>query len=447
MKISQIISLIKSKSKAFIVLFSILVLVFNILPFASYQYVGNTFTLSGLECMIGKSIIGGKINIEPSIFLLVSNILIIMVIILTFANKKLKTKLFSKLLITLSTLMVFSDIIYVKILGEILGRGKNVGFAYGATLSIVLALGIIAIALRYLFNEKAVTALDFLVLPGLLYFIINNYIPMAGIALAFKKIDYAKGLINSDWVGFDNFKYLFQTKDAFIITRNTLLYNVVFIVLGIITGIIVAICLAEIMNKFLKKFFQTTILVPQLFSMIIVSYIVFAFLSSENGFITKNLLSNENINLYAQEKYWPFILVFINTWKQLGYGAIIFLTSIVGIDKSLYEAASIDGASKWKQIFKITIPQLKPTIITIFLLQVGRIFYSDFGLFYQVPLNSGSLYNVTNTVDTYVYRSLMVNNNISTAAAASAYQAIVGFVIVFAVNMFIRKIDKENALF
>ena len=268
---------------------------------------------------------------------------------------------------------------------------------------------------------------------------------MFGIYIAFKKVDYSKGLWGSDWVGLDNFKYLFSTTDAFIITRNTILYNVAFIVLGLISGIVVGICLAELYSKLLQKTYQTVILLPQLISFVIVSYIVYALLSNETGLITKLICGS--VNFYSEPKYWPFILIFINIWKQLGYNGIVFLSSIVGIDYSMYEAARVDGASKWQQIRSITIPQLKPTIMTLFLLQVGRIFYSDFGLFYQVPLNAGALMDVTNTIDTYVYRALMVNNNISTASAASTYQAVVGFVLVLVVNMIVRKVDRENAMF
>ena len=161
-----------------------------------------------------------------------------------------------------------------------------------------------------------------------------------------------------------------------------------------------------------------------------------------------HLLGEANaINFYAEKKYWPFILVFIYIWKQIGYNGIIFLSSIVGIDKSVLEACKVDGCTKWQQLRYVTLPLLKPTIITLTMLQVGRIFYSDFGLFYQVPLNSGALYDVTNTVDTYVYRMLMTMNNISVSSAASTYQAVVGFILVFVVNMIVRKHDKENALF
>jgi ABC-type polysaccharide transport system permease subunit len=295
--------------------------------------------------------------------------------------------------------------------------------------------------------------IDFMVLPGMLYFIINNYIPMFGITIAFKKVDYSVGVWKSPWVGLSNFKMLFAhngsffQSDAFLITRNTLLYNATFIILGILMGVIVGICLADIFSRALQKFFQTSILLPQLISMVIVAYIVYALLSNETGMVNHLLGEGNEINFYQKSVYWPFILVFIYVWKQVGYNSIIFLSSIVSIDHSIYEAAKVDGASKWQQIRFVTLPMLKPTVITLMLLQVGRIFYSDFGLFYQVPLDSGALYNVTNTVDTYVYRCLMVLNNVSVASAGSTYQAIVGFVLVFTVNMLVRRYDRENALF
>ena len=249
-------------------------------------------------------------------------------------------------------------------------------------------------------------------------------------------------------MGFDNFKYLFSTNTAWIITRNTILYNFAFIVIGLFTGMVVGICMASVTKKFVQKFYQTSILLPQLISMIVVAYIVFGFLSSESGFINRTILGKGNeINFYAQKGIWPFLLVVINNWKQIGYNSVIFLSSIVGIDQGLYEAAMVDGCSHWKQITKITIPQLKPTIITLFLLQTGRVFYSDFGLFYQVPLDSGVLYPVTNTIDTFVYRSMMVLNNLSSASAASAFQSVCGFILVLSVNLIVRKVDSENALF
>jgi putative aldouronate transport system permease protein len=297
-------------------------------------------------------------------------------------------------------------------------------------------------------RKSLLTPLNLMVIPGLIYLLFNNYIPMAGIAIAFKRIDYSKGIFFSDWIGFDNFKYLFSTRDAFIITRNTILYNTVFIILGTVLGLIVGIFLSEIISDVSKRIYQTVILLPQLFSIIIIAYIVIAFLSNESGFINKTLLGpGKAINFYGTPSYWPFILTTIYLWKGLGYNSIIYLSAIVSVDKNLYEAATVDGVNRFKQVFYVTIPSIKPTIITLFLIAVGRIFYSDFGLFYQIPMNSGMLYNVTNTIDTYVYRSLLQLNNIAMASAASVYQALVGLIIIIAVNGIIRKIDRDNAMF
>ncbi|MCF0132794.1 MAG: sugar ABC transporter permease [Blautia sp.] len=305
-----------------------------------------------------------------------------------------------------------------------------------------------------LWKMSVLSTLDFMAIPGMLYFVINNYIPMLGIVIAFKKIDYRVGIMNSPWNGLDNFKQLFATStgsffgsDAWLITKNTMLYNLAFIVLGTVVGVLVGICLAELISKGLQKFFQTSILLPQLISYVIVAYIVYALLSNDAGLINHALGEGKSINFYAQPKWWPFILIFIYIWKMVGYNAIIFLSSIVGIDHSIYEAAKVDGATKMQQITKITLPLLKPTVITLFMLNIGRIMYSDFGLFYQVPMDSGALYSATNTIDTYVYRCLMTLNNISTSSAACTYQAIIGFILVLTVNAIVRRKDKENALF
>lgn len=286
--------------------------------------------------------------------------------------------------------------------------------------------------------------------PGLIYLLINNYIPMIGIFIAFKSIDYSKGIFKSDWVGLRNFKFLFQTSDALIITRNTLLYNIAFIAVGTVLGIAAAIFLNELVFRKLANIYQTVILLPSLVSMVIVSYLVYAFLSAENGYFNQTLLpllGIEAVSWYSTPKYWPFILVIVYIWKNIGFEAIIYLSSIVGIDKTYYESAMIDGASKWKQIRHITLPLVKPTVIIVILMNIGRIFYSDFGLFYQVPLDSGMLYSVTSTLDTYVYRGLLQLNNIAMASAAGVYQSTVGFILVLLANYAVKKFDNENALF
>ncbi len=289
-----------------------------------------------------------------------------------------------------------------------------------------------------------------MVLPGALYLIINNYIPMAGLIIAFKRVNWNKGILGSDWVGFSNFEYLFKTKEAWVITRNTLFYNFAFIILGTVMAIAVAILLNEIKLKFLKKTYQTVILLPYLISMVVVSYLVFALLSQENGFINNTILAlfgKEGISWYTEPKYWPFILTIVYLWKSFGYSCILYYATLVGIDRGYYEAAVIDGASRWQQICHITLPELTPTIITLTLMSIGKIFYSDFGLFYQVPMDSGPLYDVTNTIDTYVYRGLIRLNDVGMSSAAGFYQSMVGFILVLFANWIVRKINADNALF
>lgn len=290
----------------------------------------------------------------------------------------------------------------------------------------------------------------FMCLPGLLYLLVNNYIPMSGIFIAFKNIDYSKGIFGSDWVGLDNFSYLFKTDAAFIMTRNTIVYNLVFMILSMVSGVAVGIMLSEIRGKVLSRMYQTIILLPYLLSWVIVAYIGYAFLSNDTGMVNNRLLAlfgQDPVSWYSKAEAWPFILVFVSIWKGIGYSAIVYLSSIVGMDKSIYEAAVVDGAGKIKQIFKITLPLLKPTVIMLTMMSVGRMFYSDFGLFYQLPMNSGAIYSTTQTIDTYVYRGLMQLNDISMASAAGVYQSIVGFVLVMITNGLVRKFSAENALF
>lgn len=289
-----------------------------------------------------------------------------------------------------------------------------------------------------------------MMLPALLYLLINNYIPMAGMVIAFKKLNFAKGIWASPWAGLKNFKFLFASKDAWIITRNTLLYNVAFILVNMVVGIAIAILITEVRNTKLKKIYQSAILLPFLMSMVILSYIVYALLSAENGLVNNSILPLfhiDPIQWYQKPKYWPAILTIANCWKGVGYGCLIYIASLIGIDPSFYEAARLDGASKWQEITKITLPSLVPTIITLLLLSIGRIFYSDFGLFYQVPMNSGVLFPTTNVIDTYVYRALIEQGNISMSSAAGVYQSLVGFCVVMLSNWIVRKVDKDQALF
>lgn len=299
-------------------------------------------------------------------------------------------------------------------------------------------------------NIKKHLPIFIMMAPGLIYLLINNYLPMFGLVIAFKDINYSVGIWASDWVGFANFKYLFATQDAWIITRNTILYNGAFIIINTVVAVAVAIMLNEIKNKFVKSFYQSAILLPFLISMVIVSYLAFAFLSTDVGFFNKTIIPMfglDEVSWYTESGVWPYILTIVNMWKQIGFNAVIFLAAIVGIDHELYEAATLDGASKWHQIRHITIPLIMPIIIMLTLLAIGKIFYSDFGLFYQVPMNSGAIYDTTNVIDTYVYRGLMQLGDIGMSAAAGMYQSIVGFILVLLSNWFVRMKDKDSALF
>ena len=267
-----------------------------------------------------------------------------------------------------------------------------------------------------------------MMVPGIAYIIINNYIPMTGIVVAFKQYNTRLGLYNSPNIGLKNFEFLFRTKDALLITRNTLLYNLAFIVIGTLFAIAVAVLLNEIKIKKAQQVYQTIVLVPLVMASVIVSYLFNAWLDTDTGFGYNSL-------------------ILVQVWKVFGYNSIIYFSVLVGIDQGYYEAAVIDGANRWKQFLHVTLPGLKPTIITLTLMSIGRIFYSDFGLFYQVPMNSGALMDVTNTIDTFVYRSMMQLNNVGMASAAGVYQSLVGFVLVLTANFVVRKLDSENALF
>lgn len=297
-------------------------------------------------------------------------------------------------------------------------------------------------------------ALLLFVLPGTLWFLIFAYLPMFGTILAFKDFRISRdgffaSVFNSKWVGFKNFEYLFTTNDAFVITRNTILYNLALIFLGLVISVGFAIMLSELVNKRMAKVYQTGMFLPHFLSWVIISYFAFTFLSMDKGTLNQIIVffGGERINWYSEPKYWPLIIVFVGIWKSVGYNSVIYLAAITGIDKSYYEAAVIDGATKWKQIRFITIPLLKPLMIILTILAIGGIFRSDFGLFYQLPKDSGALYPVTNVIDTFVYRGLINMGDIGMSTAAGLYQSLVGLVLILVANTIVRKIEKDHAIF
>ncbi len=287
-----------------------------------------------------------------------------------------------------------------------------------------------------------------LALPGLIFVIIFQYFPMFGLVLAFKDFNFGKGIWGSDWVGLNNFKFFFTSDAALQVTRNTLLLNLSFIILTNLVSIAFALMLFELSRKAVKLY-QTTLFFPYFLSWVVVSYVTYALLNPQLGVINHLLkqLGFAEINWYMESKYWPFILSLAFLWKNIGYSTLIFYTGLMGIDKSYYEAAAIDGASKWQQVRNISIPLLTPLITLISVLQIGKIFYSDFGMFYFLTADSGALYATTDVIDTYVYRALRVSGDIGMATAIGLYQSLVGFVLVLTVNFIVRKINKENAIF
>ena len=286
-------------------------------------------------------------------------------------------------------------------------------------------------------------------LPAVIYLLVNNYLPMAGIYLAFVKIDWSKGIFGSDFVGFKNFEFLFKTSDAYTMIRNTLGYNILWLIIGTAFAVMIALFMSELANTHsaAAKILQPVICFPGLISTVILSGLVYAFLSTQTGLLNHSLFSKNPINWYASPQYWPVILTIVHLWATSGQSSIVYMASISGVDKAIYESARIDGASKLQQIFKITLPMIRPMIIMMVLLSIGKIMNSDFGIFYQVPMNSGMLYSVTQTVDTYVYRALMEMNNVSMSSAASVFQSVVGFLLVVTSNFLVRKIDEDSALF
>ncbi len=297
---------------------------------------------------------------------------------------------------------------------------------------------------------KRYLPLYLMMLPGIIYLIMNNYIPLFGLSIAFKKINYALGILKSPFVGLKNFKFLFTTKDAFIMFRNTILYNLVFIVVGNIFGLVVAIAMDTVKNRFFKNATQVVILFPYLLSIVIVTYIVYAFLSPKDGFLNSTVLKAlgiDAVNWYNNPKPWPVILTIVYIWMSFGYTSILYYSTLIGIDKTMYESAVVEGAGTWQQIRYVTLPCMKKTIIILLILAVGKIFYSDFGLFYQVPMNSGMLHNATQTIDTYVYTALLTQNNISRSAAAGFLQSVLGFILVLTTNHIVNRYDRESALF
>lgn len=295
-----------------------------------------------------------------------------------------------------------------------------------------------------------------MVAPGALWLLLLRYLPMGGIILAFKNYKiypkdptFLNNLIHSKWVGLDNFKFLFTTGDSWVMIRNTLAYNIVFIILGVIIPVAFAVMMSELSKKFVAKTYQTLMFFPYFLSWVVVSYFLNAFIDAQYGLIpmAQHAAGETAISWYTTPGPWPYIIVFANLWKNVGYSTVLYLAAITGIDQTQYEAAAIDGASKWQQILHVTLPNLRTMIAILFILNVGKIFNADFGLFWNVPMQNGALFSVTQVIDTYIYRVLMNTGNIGQSTAAGLLQNIVGFICIIGANAVVKKIDSDSTLF
>ena len=287
-----------------------------------------------------------------------------------------------------------------------------------------------------------------LALPGILFLVVFNYLPMFGAILAFKDFKYDLGILRSPWVGFTNFRFFFQSQAAWTVTRNTLGMNLLFIVVGTLIAIFIALLFAELSRRSIKVF-QTVLFFPFFISWVVVGYAVYALLATDYGAINAVLRSMgmEDVYWYGEYGRWVGILLLVYIWKNAGYSALLYYTGLLGIDATYYEAAQIDGASRWQQITRITLPLLQPLIIMMTLLSIGKIFYSDFGLFFFVTRDSSALYKVTDVIDTYVYRALRKSGDLTMSAAAGLYQSVMGFLLILASNALVRRINAEYAIF
>lgn len=305
-------------------------------------------------------------------------------------------------------------------------------------------------------SRKKTLLLLTMVTPGVIWLLLLRYLPMFGIVIAFKDYriytkapSFINNVLHSRWAGLKNFEFIFATSDSWAMIRNTIGYNALWILLGLIVSVSFAIMLSELTNKFAAKVHQTLMFFPYFLSWVVASYFVLAFLDPTRGLFVhlQQAWGMEVTNWYNDNKPWPVILTIANLWKNVGYSTILYLAAITGIDVTQYEAASIDGATKWQQMKYVTLPHLKTMIIILFIMNVGKIFNADFGLFWNVPMNSGPLFPTTQVIDTYVYRALMATNNVGMSTAAGLLQNIVGFVCIMTANTIVRRFDEDSSLF
>ena len=310
------------------------------------------------------------------------------------------------------------------------------------------------LGLRSFAATKKTFWLTTMMLPGAVWLLLIRYLPMFGIVIAFKNYrafrpnTFWNNIVKSEWVGLKNFEFL-KSPDTGIMIRNTLGYNLLWILPGLAISVAFAVMMSELTTRFLAKTYQTMMFFPYFLSWVVASYFVLAFLDPTSGMIPfmQKAAGQKVTNFYHDTTWWPLILTICKVWKNTGYSTVLYLSAITGIDRSQYAAAAVDGATKWQQVVHVTLPHLKPMIVILLIMNVGKIFNADFGLFYNVPQNSGSLYPVTQVVDTYVYRAYANTHNLGMSSAAGFLQSFIGLICIIGANSLVRKIDPDSSLF
>lgn len=302
---------------------------------------------------------------------------------------------------------------------------------------------------RFFRNVKKSRTLLLMCLPAVLFFIAFSYAPLPGIYVAFVRYNYRDGIFGSQFVGLDNFEFLINSGKLVELTKNTILYNLAFIILGNAVAIFLAILLNEMQSKWFKKVSQTLMFLPYFISHVLVGLLVYNILNYDTGFVNVLLtrLGFERWAPYSNPSVWPVIIVIVQLWQTTGYNSVVYFASICGIDAEIIEAARVDGANGFQKIRYIILPSLKPTVIILLLMAMGGIVKGNFGLFYNLVGNNPLLHPTTDIIDTYVYRATIVDFNFSTASVVGLYQSIIGFLMVLTCNWVVKKIDPDYSLF
>lgn len=298
-------------------------------------------------------------------------------------------------------------------------------------------------------GRKKNRTLTLMAMPAAVILFIFSYVPIVGLVIAFKDFRYDKGFLGSEWIGLKNFEFFFKSNDAWVVLRNTIGLNFLFIGMTLVVSVAIALMMNEVRSRGMIKIVQTIMFFPYFMSWVVVGYLLYAYLHHDYGILNQILgfFGLHNISWYAKSEYWPVILTFMYVWKMAGYYSVIYYAGMIGIDDTYYEAAALDGASRWQMVWKITLPMVKSLILTMAILQIGKIMYADFGLFFNLTRDQGALYSTTDVLDTYIYRALRVTGDIGISSAVGCFQAVVGFLLIIGSNLVVRKLDKDSAIF